>query len=79
MEDNTYVHGSSELRAHARAAVTLSEAKLFLARTISAQETETGASLADVEAAEVAVAAAKAAEYAARIAYTNPFGVEKTV
>lgn len=74
MAEDKYIHGSTELRAHARAAVTLSEARARL----EALRLKPDVSEDNLENAEVALAAASAAEYAARIVYTNPFDIEKT-
>jgi hypothetical protein len=65
------MHGSDQLRAHAKAAVTLSNARAHLREVADASE-------AEIENAEVAVEAARSAERKAYFEYTNPFGVVKT-
>ena len=77
---STSTHGSRELRAHAEAAKTLSETRAAY-RRIAAKVTRdsTEQERQDLATAEVAYAAAYAAERAAYALYTNPFGIEKTV
>ncbi|UVG35295.1 hypothetical protein SEA_CECE_289 [Microbacterium phage Cece] len=71
------IHGADQSRAHAEAAKRLSEAK---ARLFAAEERDTSdwAYTTSLDLAEREYAAAKADEYVARQAYTNPFGIEKT-
>ncbi|QWY84120.1 hypothetical protein SEA_A3WALLY_313 [Microbacterium phage A3Wally] len=77
------MHGSDQLRAHAKAAVTLSEVlekQRELGLTIArASQEEKAAYVQDAKNMAVAVQAARAAERKAYLAYTNPFGVVKTV
>ncbi|QIG57997.1 hypothetical protein SEA_PAULODIABOLI_313 [Microbacterium phage PauloDiaboli] len=72
------MHGSDQLRAHAKAAVTLTDARAHLRELNYAREQ--GAAVDDdIENAKAAVEAARSAEQKAYLAYTNPFGVVKTV
>lgn len=77
------MHGADQSRAHAKAAITLSEVLAHqreLALTIAkAERDDKAAYVQDAKNAAVAVKAARAAERKAYLAYTNPFGVVKTV
>ena len=77
------MHGSDQLRAHAKAAVTLSEVlaqQRELSLKIAGAPTDQKAFyVQDAKNIAVAVQAARAAERKAYLAYTNPFGVVKTV
>lgn len=76
------MHGSDQLRAHAKATVTLSEVlekQRELGLTIArAPGNEKASYVQDAKNMTVAVQAARAAERKAYLAYTNPFGVVKT-
>lgn len=75
------------LREHAKAAVSLSEAKAAYADAVAADDALSigehpealEESAHDVERAAEVLAAARAVERRAYIAYTNPFGVDKNV
>lgn len=75
----------ARLREHARAAKSLSEAKAAYADAVAADNALSEGehpdvlsdSAHDVERAAEVLAAARAVERRAYIAYTNPFGVDK--
>lgn len=72
------VHGADQSRAHAEAAKRLSEAKRRLSIAARNFWSYNSIGLPEFEEVEREYAAAKADEYVARQAYTNPFGIEKT-